>query len=144
MNYRNKSDVETSYDRVADEYVQRIYDELRHKPLDRQLLDRFAARIGSACDMGCGPGHVARYLHERGAQVCGIDLSPVMIEQARHLNPGIDFTQGDMLALSAGDGTWAGIAAFYSIIHIPRDDVVRALRESRRVLRPGGRPLPGR
>jgi hypothetical protein len=32
------SDVQTGYDRVADEYVRRIYDELQHKPLDRQLL----------------------------------------------------------------------------------------------------------
>jgi hypothetical protein len=32
-----------SYDRVADEYVRRIYDELRHKPFDREWLDRFAA-----------------------------------------------------------------------------------------------------
>ena len=71
-------DTQTSYDRVADEYVRRIFDELRHKPLDRQLLDRFAASVrdvGPACDLGCGPGHVARYLHEHGVQVCGVDLS---------------------------------------------------------------------
>jgi hypothetical protein len=49
----------TSYDRVADEYVRRIFDELQHKPLDRLLLDRFAASVrgmGPVCDMGCGPG----------------------------------------------------------------------------------------
>jgi SAM-dependent methyltransferase len=141
MNDPKKSSVETSYDRIADEYVRRIFDELRHKPLDRKLLDRFATslqREGSACDLGCGPGHVARYLRERGAQVSGIDLSSAMVERARRLNPGIDFRQGDMLALSADDGTWAGIAAFYSIIHIPRGDVIRALREVRRVLQPGG------
>jgi len=66
VNPRKTSDVEISYDRVSDEYVQRIYHELEHKPLDRQLLDRFAASvrdIGLACDMGCGPVHVARYLH---------------------------------------------------------------------------------
>jgi SAM-dependent methyltransferase len=135
------SDVQSSYDRVADEYVRRIYDELQHKPLDRQLLDRFAddvRPVGLACDMGCGPGHVARYLHERGAQVCGVDLSPQMVERARGLNPGIGFVQGDMRALDAQDGAWAGIAAFYSIIHIARAEVVAALRELRRVLRPGG------
>ena len=57
--------VQTSYDRVAEEYVARLFGELEHQPLDRQLLDRFAARvqvIGTACDLGCGPGHVARYL----------------------------------------------------------------------------------
>jgi 2-polyprenyl-3-methyl-5-hydroxy-6-metoxy-1,4-benzoquinol methylase len=67
-----------SYNRLADEYVRRIYGELEHKPLDRQLLDRFAVRVkgtGSVCDLGCGPGHVARYLHEHGAHVYGIDLS---------------------------------------------------------------------
>jgi SAM-dependent methyltransferase len=132
---------QTSYDLVADEYVRRIYDELRPKPLDRHLLDRFAASVrdvGLACDVGCGPGHVARYLHERGVQVCGIDLSPVMVDRARGLTPTIQFRQGDMLALDAPDGAWAGIAAFYSIIHIPRGDVTRALREFRRVLTPSG------
>lgn len=141
MDDRKTSDVEASYNRVADEYVRRIYDELRHKPLDRELLDRFVASmqgVGLACDMGCGPGHVARCLHEHGVQVCGIDLSPEMVKRARRLNLGIEFRQGDMLALDAADGMWAGIVAFYSIIHIPRGDVVRALRELRRVLRPDG------
>jgi SAM-dependent methyltransferase len=132
---------QTSYDTVADEYVRRIFDELQHKPLDRQLLDRFAASVrdvGQACDMGCGPGQVARYLHGLGMEVCGIDLSPAMVERAQSLNPGIEFRQGDMLALDAPDGAWAGIAAFYSIIHIPRGDLPRALGELRRVLQPGG------
>ena len=61
-----------------------------------------------------------------------------MIERARRLNEGIDFQAGDMMALTAPDGTWAGIAAFYSIIHIPRGDMVQALCELRRVLMPGG------
>jgi SAM-dependent methyltransferase len=131
----------SSYDAVADEYVRRIFDELKHKPLDRQLLDRFAAgvrNVGPACDLGCGPGHVARYVHEQGVQVCGIDLSPVMIEQARRLTPAVEFDQGDILALDVADGAWAGIAAFYSLIHIPNSDLPQALGELRRVLRPGG------
>jgi SAM-dependent methyltransferase len=141
MDAHGQNDCQTSYDRVADEYVQRIFDELRHKPLDRQLLDRFAVSvrdIGPACDMGCGPGHVARYLHEHGVQVCGVDLSPAMVERARRLTPAVEFRQGDMTALDAPDGAWAGIVAFYSIIHIPRGDMARALGELRRVLRPGG------
>jgi SAM-dependent methyltransferase len=135
------SDVQTSYDRVADEYVRRISDELEHKPLDRQLLDRFAADVrdlGPACDLGCGPGHVARYLNERGVRVVGIDLSPVMVGYARKLNPGIEFSQGDMRSLELDDGALGGIAAFYSVIHIPRPEVGAALAEMRRVLRPGG------
>jgi SAM-dependent methyltransferase len=141
MNDRRAEDVRASYDRVADEYVRRIFDELEHKPLDRHLLDRFAAEVrgrGPACDLGCGPGQVARYLHDRGAQVLGVDLSPAMVEHARRLNPGIEFRQGDMRRLDVEDGSWAGIAAFYAIIHVPRPEVVATLREWRRVLRPGG------
>jgi SAM-dependent methyltransferase len=134
-------DTQTSYDRVADEYVRRISDELKNKPLDRQLLDRFAENVrnlGAACDIGCGPGHVARYLHERGVKICGVDISTEMVERACRLTPGVEFRQGDMMALDVPDEAWAGIVAFYSVIHIPRMDVVHALRELRRVLRPGG------
>jgi hypothetical protein len=38
-------DVQKSYDQVASEYVKRISGELERKPLDRQLLDRFAAAV---------------------------------------------------------------------------------------------------
>lgn len=130
-----------SYDRVADEYVRRIYDELRHKPLDQQLLERLAASVkgkGLCCDIGCGSGHVARYLHEHGAQICGIDLADEMIARARDLNPGIPFEQGDMRALQMPDSHLAAITAFYSLIHIPPADMVTVLRELRRVLQPDG------
>ncbi|MFN0021122.1 MAG: class I SAM-dependent methyltransferase [Pirellulaceae bacterium] len=132
---------QTSYDAVADEYVRRIFDELQHKPFDRQLLDRFAASVrekGPVCDMGCGPGQVARYLHERGVEVCGVDLSPAMVERASGLTPEVEFRQGDMLALDIPDRTWAGVTAFYSLIHFPRTNLSRALGELRRVLKPGG------
>jgi ubiquinone/menaquinone biosynthesis C-methylase UbiE len=133
------NDVQTSYDLLADEYVRHIYDELQHKPLDRQLLDRFASSVtGSICDIGSGPGHIARYLHERGAKVCGIDLAPEMVERARRLNPGIEFQQDNMFALESADGTFAGMTAFYALVNIARADIVRALRELWRVLMPGG------
>ncbi len=130
----------TSYDVVANEYVHRIFDELRHKPLDRQLLDHLACDVGEGliCDMGCGPGHVARHLHEQGARVCGIDLSKAMVRRALELHPGIEFHRGDMKCLDVEDGSFAAITAFYSLIHIPRDQMVTVLRELRRVLRPDG------
>lgn len=141
MDVPNPLDCQTSYDLVADEYVRRIFDELQHKPLDRQLLDRLALSVGDSglvCDIGCGPGQVARYLHLQGVQTCGVDLSPALVERARSLIPGVDFRQGDMRALDVPDAAWAGIAAFYSIIHIPRAERTRVLEEFLRVLRPGG------
>jgi SAM-dependent methyltransferase len=70
--------------------------------------------------------------------VIGIDISPGMVAQARLLNPGLEIRQGDMLALDVADESWAGVVLFYSIIHIPRAEVVRALRELARCLQRGG------
>ncbi len=61
-----------------------------------------------------------------------------MVALARRLNPGIDFRVADMARLDVSDSSWAAIAAFYSIIHIPRAEVPAVLAEFRRVLRPGG------
>jgi SAM-dependent methyltransferase len=125
--------VRESYDRLAEEYARRIFDELQHKPLDRELLDRFAAEVrglGEICDMGCGPGHVARYLRDAGATVFGLDLSPGMLEQARSLNPGIPFREGNMLALDLPDGALAGIAAFYAIVNGIADPGLRGTAKS--------------
>jgi SAM-dependent methyltransferase len=133
--------IRESYDRLAEEYTRRISDELQHKPLDRQLLDRFAQQTrgqGDVCDMGCGPGHVARYLRDAGASVFGLDLSPAMLQQARKLNPEILFREGNMLALDIPDKTLAGIAAFYAIVNIPKPSLPLIFREMERVLCPGG------
>jgi ubiquinone/menaquinone biosynthesis C-methylase UbiE len=140
------SDVRGCYDLVADEYARRIYGELEHKPLDRQLLSRFAESVrgmGVTCDLGCGPGHVARFLQGCGIEVCGIDLSPEMIAVARRLSPGISFESGDMLALPVGDNSWAGIVASYSIVNLSPARLIRVFQEMARVLIPGGRLLVG-
>ncbi len=133
--------VRASYDCAAEEYARHLFDELRLKPLDCQLLDRFAERVGQSgvvCDLGCGPGQVARYLHDRGVPVCAIDLSPAMIETARRLNPGIEFNAGDMRSLDAPDHTYTGITAFYAIVNLPPADLHPAFEEIYRSLRPGG------
>jgi len=133
--------IRESYDRVAEEYARRLFDELRHKPLDRELLDRFAQRVknrGEVCDMGCGPGHVARYLKDAGVTAFGLDLSPGMLEQARKLNPDIAFREGNMLALDIPDGSLAGIAAFYAIVNLSPESLPSVFADMRRVLAPDG------
>jgi SAM-dependent methyltransferase len=138
---KNRNDIHADYDPIADEYAHTYFNELDHKPLDRQLLDKFAGLVkglGPVCDLGCGSGQIARYLKDRGVPAFGLDLSGKMVEKARQLSPDIDFIQGDMTALDAEDDSWGGIAAFYAIIHIPHEKVADTLRELRRVLVPGG------
>lgn len=91
---------------VAATYTERIFTELAGKPLDRHL-NRFAEDVrghGLVADLGCGPGHVAQSLHEHGARMLGIDLSPRMIDWARKRSPDIEFRVGDMRALDLPGG----------------------------------------
>jgi SAM-dependent methyltransferase len=61
-----------------------------------------------------------------------------MIEHAGQLNPGIEFRQGDLRSLHVESRSAAGVVAFYSIIHIPPDDLVGVLLEQDRILKPQG------
>jgi len=137
----NTESIRRSYDQVADEYARRISGELRHKPFDQELLNRFAAAVigrGEVCDMGCGPGHIARYLRDAGATIFGLDLSPRMLEQARQFNADISFREGNMMSLDLPNETLAGIAAFYAIVNIPKESLLSVFREMRRVLQSDG------
>jgi SAM-dependent methyltransferase len=132
------------YDAVAREYTRQFATELEHKPLDRELLTRFAGtgrHRGLILDLGCGPGQTTAFLAGQGAHVKGVDLSGGLLNEARRLNPTIEFLQGDIRALPFADGFAAGIVAFYAIVHFERDQLPQAFAEMHRVLEPGGRLL---
>lgn len=132
--------VQAAYDAVAHAYHDKFRDELSGKPLDRGLLSAFTelAGAGTIADVGCGPGHVTRFLAARNVRVVGIDLSKAMISTAREHAPALAFVAGSMLQLPAADGAWSGIIALYSIIHLTVSQRAQACREFARVLRPGG------
>lgn len=137
-------DTRESYDSAAAAYAEHLSDELARKPLDRHLLNRFAEETrgrGLIADLGCGPGHVARYLSQQGVAIFGIDFSAKMVAVARSLNPDLEFRVEDMGQLSASDASLAGVVLFYSIVHFDSTELVPIFREARRVLVPGGLAL---
>jgi SAM-dependent methyltransferase len=133
-------DVPASYDVIAVDYEARFRDELQHKPRDRELLEEFAAAVDDpVVEIGCGPGQVGGYVRDRGRRISGVDLSRAMAGLAgRRLDGAV---VGDMRALPVASESAGGLLAFYSVIHLPRRDLTVALREFRRVLRPGGQLL---
>jgi SAM-dependent methyltransferase len=138
--------IQSSYDALAEEYANRFFHELDHRPRERDLLERFAAACrgrGLICDLGCGPGHIAGFLRRFNPDVMGLDLSHQALVQARRRNAEIVFIQGDMLALPIATGSLSGIVAFYSIIHFEGPQLDRALAEMHRVLVKDGELLLG-
>jgi SAM-dependent methyltransferase len=131
------------YDVTAAPYAERFHDHLRNKPLDRAMLSGFAGLVGRGVvvDVGCGTGATTAILHGFGLDVVGIDLSPKMIDEARRLNPGLEFRVGSMTLLDLDDTSVDAVCAWYSIIHVPDESLPQVFSEFARVLRPGGYTL---
>jgi SAM-dependent methyltransferase len=129
------------YDLTASVYAERFHDHLHDKPLDRAMLSGFAGLVGRdgvIADVGCGTGATSRMLTDFGLDVVGIDLSANMLAEARRRNPGLRFQVGSMTAMDFDDGHFDGVCAWYSVIHIPDEELPHVLAEFHRVLRPGG------
>lgn len=91
-------------------------------------------------DLACGTGDLVTRLHRRypASRVVGVDLSPEMlaIARARSGGDGVSFELGDMSALRFADHSVDLVTGGYALRNAP--DIRGALREIRRVLRPGG------
>jgi SAM-dependent methyltransferase len=141
-------DTRTSYDTVAVSYAHKVRHLLDDTPEERAIMALFADRVreqggGPVADVGCGTGRITAYLHRLGLAAFGIDLSPGMLGVARRDHPGLRFDLGSMTDLDLADASLAGLIAWYSLIHVPDDEVPRALAHFHRVLRPGAPLLLG-
>ncbi len=108
------------------------------KTLGELLPDVDGARV---VDVACGQGIASRLLAERGAQVVGVDSSPVMIDNARRhgtpVGPNIEYRVDDGETLGTlDDDSVDGATCQLALMDIP--DLQAALVSVARVLRPGG------
>lgn len=92
-------------------------------------------------DVACGTGVVAITAARRGAEVCGLDLTPELIARARDnarvAAVAVDFIAGDVEALPYPDASFDVVLSQFGHIFAPRPDV--AIEQMLRVLKPGGR-----
>ncbi|HEX7631606.1 MAG TPA: class I SAM-dependent methyltransferase [Lacunisphaera sp.] len=107
-------------------------------------LVRFAgiASGEKVLDVGTGTGVVAVTAARAGARVSAMDLSPVLLEDARHNAQiagieGIEWAEGDAEKLPYADASFDVVLSQFGHMFAPRPEV--AISEIRRVLRPGGR-----
>ena len=92
-------------------------------------------------DVGAGPGTITADLAGRVAEAVGLDPAPAAVAAAREHVAGrgltnVRFDVGDVYALEAASGTYDVVHAHQVLQHLA--DPVAALREMRRVCRPGG------
>ena len=109
---------------------------------ERQVLERYFARLGRVLDLGCGTGRTSRFLQAAGHQVVAIDYSEPMIRKARENCAGlpIEFLIMDARRLEFPDASFDyALFSFNGPDYLhPEAARLEALREIHRVLKPGG------
>jgi SAM-dependent methyltransferase len=111
-------------------------DEELQVPTYAAALDQVAVMPGRrVLDIGCGTGVFLRLVADRGAIPSGLDASEALLDIARERVPDADLRVGDMEQLPYEDDTFDLVTGFNSFFFAA--DLVGALREARRVAKPG-------
>lgn len=100
---------------------------------------------GDVLEVGCGVGAELSILHRRfpDARLTGVDFSRTQLDKAAQVLAGpvrdgrIRLVEGSAYALPFPDASFDGVFMCFLLEHLDRP--AEALREAKRVLRPGGR-----
>lgn len=103
--------------------------------------DAFAALLperATILEIGCGPGHTAKYFVRKGLRVTGTDISDEMISIAAGDVPEARFFVLDIYEADTVEETFDAVYAKAVLLHMPKKDIPRVLSTIRRALKPGG------
>ena len=140
----NVEQVRDAYASVADLYIERFGTSQQVPADDLAFIGRhLSIRPGQVIDVGCGPGHITGHLRSLGVDAMGIDMVPEFIAHARAAHPDGRYQLGSMKRLDVENDSIAGIVAWFSLIHLPPQDLDGVLAEFRRVMSPAGTLVVG-
>jgi SAM-dependent methyltransferase len=133
-------------DLYADEAFEHWAHRSRLTTSETVLVRRFLDPEATTVEAGTGGGRILHELRALGfTRLYGFDNVPRMVETARRRDESrsIGFTVQDAVALQYGDGSFDQAIYLQQLLSFiePADDRLHALREARRILRPGGTAL---
>lgn len=135
--------VQQGYDQIANTYLDWTLSKStpRLAYLEKLLSRMQAPSNADVLELGCGAGVPGtQLLSSRCRKVIANDISRAQIELAKSRVGGInvDFSQEDMTKLEFGPASFDAVVAFYSIIHLPREEQAILFQKIYSWLRPGG------
>lgn len=106
---------------------------------DRAVIEPWAAAVsGRILDVGSGTGRWTSQLANLGHAVEGLEPVERFVAQARQAHPAAVFHHGSIEDLNGSQCRWAGILAWYSLIHMGPQQLAESLSALRAVLDDGG------
>ncbi len=119
------------------------YELITRQRVWEQHCARMATELPAGCrrvlDVGCGPGNSATHLRDVVPEVVALDHAPAMLRRARRRDARLRLLRGDARQLPLADRSVDAVT-FHSVLYLLPDRAA-ALRETARVLRPGGRAV---
>jgi ubiquinone/menaquinone biosynthesis C-methylase UbiE len=143
-----KARLKNSYDSMAPQYNEWT---AQHTSIRMDYLDKLLPKLVenespiAVLELGCGYGLPVsqKLLSHPNISVTANDLSSTQIALAKENlktagESRVTFLEGDMLKLDLAPRSFDAVVAFYSIIHLPRDEQVTLLGSIAKWLKPGG------
>lgn len=138
------------FDQWAKSYDKDVYDTTRPDQFTFKDYDRVLDRVVAYCDLpgnsysrvldiGIGTGNMAGRFLAAGMAVTGLEPSAGMSEICRQKFPDITVMPGHFLDIPLPSQSFDIIASAYAFHHLTPEEKERAVREMKRVLKPGGR-----
>jgi demethylmenaquinone methyltransferase/2-methoxy-6-polyprenyl-1,4-benzoquinol methylase len=136
---KQRADVADMFDNVASRYD--LVNDLLSLGTDRVwrklTVEAVDPRPGQLIlDLAAGTGTSSEPFLEAGAHVFPTDLSLGMLRVGKRRAPALSFVAGDALRLPYADGSFDAVTISFGLRNV--EDTAAALREMRRVTRPGG------
>lgn len=137
---KRRADVEAMFDRVAGKYdLLNLLTTMGAEPRWREyVLEALAAHPDETIlDLAAGTGASSRPIAQTGAIAVPADLSFGMLQVGKQRQPSLPFIQADALNLPFADHSFSAVTMSFGLRNV--EDTAAALREMRRVTKPGGR-----
>lgn len=126
-----------TYDKLAGEYKKHAVVNLQTTQASIKKITKYCPPPAKALDVGCAVGNISEILRELGYEVDGIDISPKMIEVAKHTYPKVTFIQGDVMTNNFSC-KYDLIVAFAFIHLFPVSELRSILARMKQLLSPKG------
>jgi SAM-dependent methyltransferase len=125
-----------AYEKSPEFYAQRYLD-VDFQALRGEFLGALATSTGMVLDAGAGPGRDSAVFAQTSHPTVALDLSWEFVKRVARTTAA-QAVRGDLRALPFSGETFEGVWMCASLVHMPDEEILMAMREARRVLRPGG------